>query len=123
MMGKTNPRAVARKRRHFRVRKQLNGTPERPRLNVFRSLHHIYAQVTDDTKGVTLAAASSLDSGLKETLQGKTKVEQAKLVGQLVAERSLDVGINEVVFDRGGYKYHGRVKALAEASREAGLKF
>lgn len=122
-MGKTNSRYVARKRRHIRVRKQLSGTTERPRLNVFRSLHHIYAQVTDDTKGVTLVSASSLDSGLRGDLPGKTKVEQAKLVGKLVAERSLEAGINEVVFDRGGYKYHGRVKALAEASREAGLKF
>ncbi|MDX1521236.1 MAG: 50S ribosomal protein L18 [Anaerolineae bacterium] len=124
-MGKTNPRYVARKRRHIRVRKRLNGTEERPRLNIFRSLNHIYAQITDDTKGVTLVSASTLDPGLRSSgeLKGKTKTEQAGIVGKLVAERALDAGIKEVVFDRGGYKYHGRVKALAHASREAGLTF
>ncbi|MBN1994949.1 MAG: 50S ribosomal protein L18 [Anaerolineae bacterium] len=119
-MSKTNPKHVARKRRQARVRNHLHGTTERPRLNVFRSLNHIYAQVVDDTKGVTLTAASSLDIDAKKKV---TKTEQAKQVGQLVAERALEAGISEVVFDRGGYKYHGRVKALAEASREAGLKF
>ncbi len=123
-MAKTNPRYVARKRRHARVRKRISGTPECPRMNIFRSINHIYAQVTDDVNGVTLVAASTLDSGLtSDDLQGKTKTEQAKLVGKLVAERAIDAGIKEVVFDRGGYKYHGRVKALADASREAGLKF
>ena len=124
-MGKTNPSYVARKRRHIRVRKQLSGISERPRLNVFRSLNHIYAQVIDDTKGVTLVSASSLDAGVRETevAQGKGKTEHASLVGKLVAERALEAGITQVVFDRGGYKYHGRVKALADASREAGLKF
>ena len=122
-MAKTNPKYAARKRRHIRVRKYLSGTTERPRLNIFRSLNHIYAQVMDDSKGVTLAAASTLDTNLRSDLQGKTKTEQAILVGKLVAERALDVGIKQVVFDRGGYKYHGRVKALAEASREAGLQF
>jgi large subunit ribosomal protein L18 len=121
-MGKTNPTYVARKRRHARVRRQLLGTPDRPRLNVFRSLSHIYAQVIDDTNGVTLASASSLDRGLRG-VKDSTKTEQAALVGKLVAERSLDEGISTVIFDRGGYKYHGRVKALAEAAREAGLKF
>ncbi len=124
-MGKTNPSYVARKRRQARVRKHVNGLPERPRLNVFRSLNHIYAQVIDDTKGVTLISASSLDTGIRGAngAKGKTKKEQAALVGKLVAERALAAGITQVVFDRGGYKYHGRVKALADASREAGLKF
>lgn len=124
-MGKTNPSYVARKRRQARVRKQVAGVPERPRLNVFRSLNHIYAQVIDDTKGVTLVAASSLDANIRsaDAAAGKTKKEQAVLVGKLVAERALAAGISQVVFDRGGYKYHGRVKALADASREAGLKF
>ena len=128
-MGKTNPKYVARKRRHMRVRKRLVGL-ERPRLNVFRSLNHIYAQVIDDTKGVTLtsassleAEASSLDAELSKKNKKQGKIEQAKLVGKLVAERAVKAGVSEVVFDRGGYKYHGRVKALAEASREAGLKF
>jgi large subunit ribosomal protein L18 len=120
-MGKTNAAYVARKRRHSRVRKRLGGVPERPRLNVFRSLNHIYVQVIDDTKGVTLISASSLDTEISQ--KGQTKIEQAQAVGKLVAERALKAGLNEVVFDRGGYKYHGRVKALAEASREAGLKF
>lgn len=124
-MGKTNPSYVARKRRQARVRKHLSGLPERPRLNVFRSLNHIYAQVIDDTKGVTLVSASSLDSNIREVeiAAGKGKTERASLVGKLVAERALEAGITQVVFDRGGYKYHGRVKALADASREAGLKF
>lgn len=121
-MGKPNPTYVARKRRHMRVRKRLAGL-DRPRLNVFRSLNHIYAQVIDDTKGVTLTSASSLDAELSKKAKKQTKTEQAKLVGKLVAERALKAGVSEVVFDRGGYKYHGRVKALAEASREAGLKF
>lgn len=124
-MAKTNPNYMARKRRQIRVRKKLSGTSDRPRLNVFRSLSNIYAQITDDTQGITLVAASTIDAGLRsgEDLAGKTKIEQAKLVGKLVAERALEAGIKEVVFDRGGYQYHGRVKALADASREAGLKF
>ncbi len=122
-MGKTNPVYLARKRRQVRVRKKVSGTPERPRLNVFRSLNHIYAQVIDDLNGVTLAAASSVEGKKLNGFQDKTKVEQATVVGKLVAERAQKAGIAEVVFDRGGYKYHGRVKALAEASREAGLKF
>ena len=120
-MAKTNRAYVARVRRHSRVRKRLGGTSEQPRLNVFRSLNHIYVQVIDDTKGVTLTSASSLDAEV--TKKSQTKIEQAQAVGKLVAERALKAGVNEVVFDRGGYKYHGRVKALAEASREAGLKF
>jgi large subunit ribosomal protein L18 len=124
-MGKTNPSYVARKRRQARVRKNLSGISERPRLNVFRSLNHIYAQVIDDSKGMTLVSASSLDASIRaaEIASGKGKTERASLVGKLVAERALEAGITQVVFDRGGYKYHGRVKALADASREAGLKF
>jgi large subunit ribosomal protein L18 len=124
-MGKTNPAYVARKRRHSRVRKQVSGTSERPRLNVFRSLNHIYAQVIDDSNGVTLVSASTVDKNLRAAglLKGKSRVEQAGEVGKAVAERALETGVKEVVFDRGGYRYHGRVKALAEASREAGLKF
>jgi large subunit ribosomal protein L18 len=122
-MGKTNPTYVARKRRHARVRSQVAGTSERPRLNVFRSLNHIYAQVIDDSKGMTLVSASSLEAGAATELQGKSKSENAMAVGKLVAERALQAGITQVVFDRGGYKYHGRVKALADGSREAGLKF
>lgn len=124
-MGKTNPSYVARKRRQARVRKNLSGVSERPRLNVFRSLNHIYAQVIDDSKGMTLVSASSLDASIRaaEVASGKGKTERASLVGKLVAERALEAGITQVVFDRGGYKYHGRVKALADASREAGLKF
>lgn len=114
---------IARKRRHTRVRARISGTAERPRLNVFRSLEHIYAQVIDDTAGHTLAAASTIDRDLREKIEGKTKSEAAKLVGALVAERAQKVGIKKVVFDRGGYRYHGRVKALAEAAREAGLEF
>ncbi|MGC8836789.1 MAG: 50S ribosomal protein L18 [Anaerolineae bacterium] len=113
----------ARERRHLRVRKKVFGTPERPRLNVYRSLSHIYAQVIDDTRGVTLVSASTIDPEVRPQVQGLPKTEQARLVGKKVAERALAKGITKVVFDRGGYKYHGRVKALAEASREAGLEF
>ncbi|MGC8873245.1 MAG: 50S ribosomal protein L18 [Chloroflexia bacterium] len=109
------------KKRHQRVRARISGTPERPRLNVFRSLNHIYAQVIDDTVGHTLAAASSLEPALRNA-QG-TKTEIARQVGRLVGERALARGIRRVVFDRGGYDYHGRVKALAEGAREAGLEF
>ncbi len=116
-------RSEARKRRHLRVRKRVFGTPERPRLNVFRSLRHIYAQVIDDVEGRTLASASTLDPELRGAIEGKNKTEQAKEVGKLVAQRALSLGIKQVVFDRGGYKFHGRVKALADAAREAGLDF
>jgi len=120
MITKADKNAV-RKKRHGRVRTKLSGTQERPRLNVFRSSQHIYAQVIDDVNGVTLASASTLDKDL--TLNGTGNVEAAKLVGQLVAQRATEKGVTEVVFDRGGYLYHGRVKALAEAAREAGLQF
>lgn len=116
-------RAQSRKRRHRRVRRKIEGTTARPRLNVFRSLNHIYAQVIDDTAGTTLVSASSLEPVLQDALDGKSKVEQAKEVGKKLAERAQAEGIEQVIFDRGGYRYHGRVKALAEASREGGLSF
>ncbi len=122
-MEKTAYRETARRQRHRRVRKRVVGTSQRPRLNVFRSLKHIYAQVIDDTRGHTLAAASTLDPELRDKVKGLTKAEQAKLVGGLLAERALEHGVKEVAFDRGGYKYHGRVKSLAEAAREGGLEF
>ncbi len=110
-------RRAGRTRRHARVRERVTGTGERPRLAVFRSLSHIYAQVIDDRSGRTVAAASDLD-----VKDGK-KSERAKQVGKAIAERAKAAGIGEVVFDRGGYRYHGRVKALADAARESGLKF
>ena len=111
---------VARLKRHRRVRKNISGTAERPRLNVFRSLNHIYAQIIDDTKGVTLVSASSMD---KEFNQYGGNCEAAKAVGKAVAAKALEKGIKAVVFDRGGYVYHGRVAALAEGAREGGLEF
>ncbi len=116
-------RRTARLRRHRRVRKHVTGTPERPRLSVFRSLRHIYAQVIDDSQGRTLVAASTVEPEVQAQLQGLTKTEQARVVGKALAERALNRGIRKVVFDRGGYKYHGRVKALADAAREGGLEF
>jgi len=116
-------RRAARMRRHRRVRKYVVGTPERPRLSVFRSLRHIYAQVVDDSQGHTLASASTIDPEMKAQLEGLTKTEQARMVGRTVAERALGQGVKRVVFDRGGYKYQGRVEALANAARESGLEF
>ena len=110
----------ARQKRHLRVRNHIAGTAARPRLNVFRSLKNIYAQIIDDEKGVTLVSASSKDKGFS---QYGGNVEAAKAIGTAVAKKALEKGITEVVFDRGGYIYHGRVAALAEAAREAGLKF
>lgn len=121
-MAKDSPR-IARYRRHLRVRAKVKGTTSAPRLCVFRSLNHIYAQVIDDSRGHTLASASTLDSGIKSAAVGKTNTGKSELVGSLVAKRALSKGINQVAFDRGGYKYHGRVKALAEAARQEGLKF
>jgi large subunit ribosomal protein L18 len=112
---------AARQRRHFRLRKRMSGTPERPRLSVFRSLSHIYAQVIDDTTARTLAAASDLEADLRKATGNKSEI--AKQVGALVAERAKSAGVTSVVFDRGGFHYHGRVKALADAAREAGLSF
>jgi len=122
-MSQENPREKSRERRHQRVRVSVKGTPERPRLNVFRSLRHIYAQVIDDSAGKTLLAVSTLDPDVRSQLKGLRKTDQAKLVGKTLAERAQQAGIKAVVFDRGGYKFHGRVKALAEASREGGLDF
>lgn len=122
MFSKVDKNAI-RVKRHYRQRKDINGTAERPRLNVYRSTVHIYAQVIDDLAGNTLAAASTLDAELKDQLAGKNKKEQAKLVGELVGKRAIEKGIKEVVFDRGGYLYSGRVAALAEGARKAGLDF
>lgn len=119
-MIKKKDKNKARIKRHYRVRKNISGTAERPRLNVFRSLNHIYAQVIDDVNGVTLVSASSLDKGF-EGYGGN--VEGAKAVGKAVAEKAVAAGIKSVVFDRGGYVYHGRVAALAEGAREGGLEF
>ena len=117
-------RKEARVRRHIRLRKKIQGTAERPRLSVFRSLHHIYAQIIDDTAGRTLISASTLDPEVKAALPGATNnKESAKIVGKIVAERAKAKGITKVVFDRGGPIYHGRVAALAEAARENGLEF
>ena len=114
----------ARKRRHLRVRAKVKGSTERPRLNVFRSSAHIYAQVIDDTQGHTLVAASSLDPDVLALLKDtKTKSDKAKAVGAIIGERAKAAGIDSVVFDRGGYRYHGRVKAVADGAREAGLTF
>jgi len=121
-MGKGEPR-IARKRRHARVRAKVAGAASRPRLCVFRSLNHIYAQVIDDSQGHTLTSASTLEPEIEGEAAGKAKTGKSELVGSLVAKRALSKGINQVVFDRGGYKYHGRVKALAGAARQAGLKF
>ena len=114
---------AARLRRHLRVRKRVHGTEQRPRLSVYRSLSHIYAQVIDDESGQTLAAASDMEASLRGQKNGKRKTDVAKLVGELVATRARERGISQVVFDRGGYQFKGRVKALAAAAREAGLKF
>ena len=122
MINKKDSNA-ARIKRHYRVRKNISGTPERPRLNVFRSLSNIYAQVIDDTTGKTLVSASSLDKEIKDKVANGGNIEAAKEVGLLVAKRALDAGIKAVVFDRGGYVYHGRVMELAEGAREGGLEF
>ncbi len=121
-MARTNPRALARLRRKKHIRKTVRGTPERPRLCVFRSTTHIYAQVIDDEAGVTLASASTQDKAL--TIEGhKGNVAAAKVVGAEVAKRATEAGVTRVVFDRNGFLYHGRVKALADAAREGGLEF
>lgn len=116
-------RTERRKRIHYRIRKHVSGTAERPRLVVFRSNKAIYAQVIDDEQGKTLVAASSLEKAIKAEAVGKTGVETAALVGKAVAERAVAAGISTIAFDRGGYLYHGRVKSLADAAREAGLQF
>jgi large subunit ribosomal protein L18 len=122
-MSSEKAREEARKRRQRRVRAHVSGTADRPRLNVFRSLAHIYAQVIDDKTGATLVSASTVDAELRAEMTGKKKAEQAKVVGQAVAKRALAKGLTKVTFDRGGYRYHGRVKALADGAREGGLEF
>jgi large subunit ribosomal protein L18 len=113
----------ARLRRHLRVRKKVEGSPARLRLSVYRSLTHIYAQVIDDVAGRTLAAASDIETALRGSKDGKKKTDVAKLVGELIGKRAVEQGISHVVLDRGGYRYHGRVKALADGARSAGLQF
>ena len=122
-MGSTNIRQQARLKRKKRIRKKIFGTQQRPRLSVFRSARHTYAQVVDDTAGHTLAAASTLDKEAQSGPKLENKVEAAKLVGKLVGQRALGKGIKEVVFDRNGFLYHGRIKSLSEGAREAGLVF
>jgi len=122
MISKIDKNSV-RQRRHDRVRKNISGTSERPRLNVYRSLNHIYAQVIDDVKGVTLVSASTMEKTVKEQIADMTKTDAAKVVGKVIGEKAIEAGIKEVVFDRGGYLYTGRVKAVADGAREAGLQF
>ena len=122
-MDKAKAKRLARLRRHARVRKHVGGSPERPRLCVFRSLRHVYAQIVDDTRGHTLAAASTLDADVRAESNGKDKRGQAAAVGTVLARRAQAAGVSRVVFDRGGYLYHGRVEALAKAARKGGLEF
>jgi large subunit ribosomal protein L18 len=122
-MIKQFDRAAARRRRHRRVRLKVHGTAQRPRLCVFRSLRHIYAQIVDDDQDHTLVVASTIEPAVRDAVQGQSKATQAGVVGKVLAERAQQRGITEVVFDRGGYKYHGRIKALADAAREGGLTF
>ena len=122
-MANVKEKRLSRLHRHKRVRAKVSGTTERPRLNVFRSLTNIYAQVIDDVSGSTLISASTIDKEIAVQVVGKNKTEAAKIVGKALAERATAAGINTVVFDRGGYRYHGRVAALAEGAREGGLKF
>jgi large subunit ribosomal protein L18 len=122
-MYKQADRRDTRIRRHVRLRTNLEGGPQRPRLAVFRSIHHVYAQVIDDASGRTLAAASTADADLRKSLKSPSSAEGAAAVGKSIAERARKVGIETVVFDRGGFPYHGRIKALAEAARAGGLKF
>lgn len=122
-MVNANPRLAARAGRRARVRKKVRGASQRPRLCVFRSAAHIYAQLIDDENGVTIAAASTLSKGLRESAKGLKKTEKARLVGKAIGEAIVAKGLKEVVFDRNGFLYHGRVKALSEGAREAGLAF
>jgi large subunit ribosomal protein L18 len=122
-MDKAKEKRDARLRRHVRVREKVKGTPERPRMAVYRSVEHIYVQVIDDIKGHTLASASTIDAEVKKSIEGKKKSEAAKIVGQAIAARAKQAGVTRVVFDRGGNRYQGRIKALADAAREAGLEF
>jgi large subunit ribosomal protein L18 len=118
-----NRKNAARLKRHYRSRVRIVGTPQRPRMNIFRSLDNIYVQVIDDTVGRTLVSASTLDKEIVKQIEGKNKVDAAKIVGKIAGERAKQAGISQIVFDRGGYRYHGRVAAVAEGAREAGLEF
>ena len=120
---KAKQKYAARKRRHRRVRLKVSGTVEKPRMNIYRSLNNIFVQVIDDVSGRTLVQASTIDNEVAAQIAGKNKTEASKVVGQIVAERAKNAGIEDVIFDRGGYKYHGRVAAVAEGAREGGLKF
>lgn len=122
MISKVNRNAI-RLKRHKRVRGKVSGTPNAPRISVYRSVENIYAQLIDDVNGVTICASSTLDKGIKDALAGKNKVEQAKIVGNDLAKKALAKNVTEAVFDRGGYLYTGRVQALADGAREGGLKF
>ena len=122
-MFRKESRNLLRKKRHLRIRSRISGTADQPRLNVFRSSRQIYAQVIDDLSGTTVVSASSLDPELVGKLEGLNKKEKAKQVGELLAKRALEKGVVTVIFDRGGYRFHGRVKALADGAREVGLKF
>jgi len=122
MVGKVDKRAM-RLRRHLRVRKKVSGTPERPRLAVFRSEKHIYAQIIDDINAITMVSASSVEKEVKAEISKTWNKEGAKKVGELIAKRAIEAGIKEVIFDRGGFKFHGRIKELADGARSAGLKF
>jgi len=122
-MSRITTHRQARTRRHLRLRRRVKGTADRPRLSVFRSLNHIYVQVVDDTTGVTLAAASTLENSIVEEVKSNDKSAKSKKVGSTIAERAKEKGVTSVVFDRGGYRYHGRVQALAEGAREGGLVF
>jgi large subunit ribosomal protein L18 len=122
-MAKSKSRSSARVQRHQRIRRNISGKPERPRLSVFRSLTEIYAQIIDDESACTLVSASTIDHDLRSEMDGLSKTEQASKVGMAVAERAKEKGIQTVVFDRGGYRYIGRVKALADGAREGGLQF
>jgi len=122
-MLKKQDRNATRQQRHLRIRRTMAGGAQRPRLSVFRSLNHMYAQIVDDSRGVTLAAASTRDLEIRDALKDKKKAEAGSEVGRLIARRAKEKGITQVVFDRGGYLYHGRIKALADAARDAGLKF
>lgn len=122
-MIKRQDRKAIKAKKHLRVRKKISGTPERPRLSVFRSLNHIYAQIINDVSGTTIATASTAEKTLREKNPYGGNIEAAKVVGQAIAEKAKAAGVSQVVFDRGGHIYHGRIKALAEAAREAGLEF
>ena len=122
-MGTANTRQQARLKRKGSIRKKMSGTPERPRLSVFRSSRHIYAQVIDDVSGTTLVAASSLEKAVKEQKRLENNVAMAQFIGKLIGERAVEKGIKKIVFDRNGFLYHGRVKAVSEGARETGLKF